>query len=608
MDLMGNMMFLKKVATLFFLLLFIAMPAYAAKPTDEQVLKDIRTPRMKDIKLSQSGGTYSVYGLQRWWTRGVTYKTDARIKEFPEAIKLVGAEARYRIVGENYDFDRLKSVWTKYKGIPMPSDEDILRLVKSNIVSFVQPYNWNRMVSELDGPHLSKDPAVRKITWHTANSFTNTLQANYSVISSNTEVQDIASDFEVRFYRDGVDKPWKKRFISSKKNEKVVATHKYTSDQIDAMQTQAAKAAEKQAKASIATLPSMTISAFSSDKEAFAFIYKILRSGDRKRIEAMYRAMTSSANYVKGSKVRLTPRGQEKLQQLLKAIFDGKVTFAQSYCPQIFVKRYQTNQVEIYDALKRNKTRIALGLEGGGYKRGKKVGQRYKINALEAWTLRTDDAVAQLKSWPFDELCAENIKTTNQLSVGKPQQVSTGASTRMPQQATTASTTRLPANAAAQKADIIAPPKPAIKWTRFDSKYLPISMKIIGKPNEQQKIKKGKKVTAMVAKTNAGMFRLMATDFNQKITPQIATSTHTKFAKNFVKRNKALIHKKKQVNLGTGKALDYLVERGSGKQRVMISYRVFTGGTVVYQAMYLQLKRSFNKEIANEFMNSITLK
>lgn len=602
-------MFFKKITTLFFLLFFIATSSYAAKPSDQQVLKDISTPRMKDIKLSKSGGTYSVYGLQRWWTRGVTYTTDARIKEFPKATQLVGAEARYRIVGENYDFDKLKFVWTEYQGIPMPSDKEILSIIKGDIISFVQPYNWNRMVSELDGPHLSKDPAVRKITWHTANSFTITLQAKYSVISSNTEVQDIATDFEVRFYRDGVNKPWKKRFLSSKRNEKVVAKHKYTSDQINAMQTQATKAAEKQAKASISELPSIKIPKFSSDKEAFAFIYKILRSGDRKRVEAMYRAMTYSGNYVQGSKVRLTPRGEENLQNLLKAIFDGKVTFAESYCPQIFVKRYQTNQVEIFDALKRNKTRISLGLEGGGYNRGKKVGQLYKINALEAWTLRTDDDVAQLKSWPFDELCAENMKTTNRLSVGKPKKVSAGSSATSKSKSKSSTTSEpTTAVAIASKGAILAPPKPQVKWETFNSKYLPLSMKIIGKANEKQKTKNGKKVTVMVAQTNQGAFRLTATDFNQKITSKIATPTHVKFAKNFVKSNKALIHRKKQVNFGTGKALDYLVERGSGNKRVMISYRVFSNGTVVYQAMYSQFKKSFDKAIAQKFMDSLTLK
>jgi len=264
-------MYLKK--TLAILLVIISFVSMAVKPTDEEVLKQVTRSNMQDVELSKTGGSYSTYNLQHWWTRGVTYRIDAGIKEFPNATIKVGAQARYRIIGENYDFDKLKTAWNEYEGIPVPTNSKILALLNKDIIKFVESYNWNQMVSELDGPILSKDPAIRKIEWHTANSFTIHVQAKFSVISSNTEVQDKKVDYAVRFYRDDVSKPWKDNFYSSKSKVEILATHKYTSEEIKAMPTQANIASEKQAQSALAGLPSIDIPDFSNDKDAFVFIY-----------------------------------------------------------------------------------------------------------------------------------------------------------------------------------------------------------------------------------------------------------------------------------------------------------------------------------------------
>ena len=582
-------------------IVFITNLALAAKPTDEQILKDISRPNMQDIKLSKTGGTFSTYNLQHWWTRGVTYKIDAGIKEFPNAKIIVGAEARYRIVGENYDFDKLKTAWNQYEGIPTPTDAEILSLLNSDIVKFVLPYNWNRMVSELDGPHISSDDKVRKIEWHTANSFTIHVQAKYSVISSNTEVQDLSVDYAVRLYRDAVNKPWN-RFISSKNQEKITATHRYTSDEIKAMPTQASKAAEQQASNQLAGLPKITIPKFNSDKEAFLYIYKKLRTADKKQLEAMFRAMAASSFYVEGSKTRLNQRGQDVLKNLIQQVFDKKISFAESYCPELLVKHYQTNMIEMVDALRKNKSRIALMLDGGRYERGKKVGQEYKISSLEIWTLRTDDDVAQLKSWPFAELCADTAKSFKQLSIA--------ATTQSNQPSPSNTTTPKNSNSNIATGNTSQTSQQTVKpigWNLYKSKYLPIKMKLIGKANESQSMANGKLATKMTANSNQGTFQMVATDYKQNITPEVATATHVQFAKNFVKSNNALIHSKKAIKFGTGDAVDYVIERGSGNNKVKVNFRIFTHGSVIYQIVYSQYKQKYDAKVANKFMNSIML-
>ncbi len=584
-------MFIKYVMA--FILVSLPLLSEAAKPTDTEVLNQITRPNMQDVKLSKSGGTFSTYDLQHWWTRGVTYRINAGIKEFPNATIKVGAEARYRIVGGNYDFDKLKTAWNEYEGIPLPSDDKLLSLLKKNIVKFVVAYNWNQMVSELKGPILSKDPAVRKVEWHTANSFTIHVQAKYSVISSYTEVQDKMVDYAVRFYRGGIKQPWKEDFYSSKSEEEVLATHKYSSDEIKAMPTQASLAAEKQAQAATSNLPSINVPEFSNDKEAFAYIYKNLRTGDKKQIEAMFRAMASPFYFVEGSKIRLNNRGEETLAKVIKQVFDNKITFAKSYCPQLYVQSYQTNMINIVDALKKNKSRIALTMNGGRYERGKKIGQEFKISALEIWTLRTDDDVEQLKSWPFAELCTNTGKTFNQLK--------TGASS------TTQSNPRQKPTTTQSSALITAPVK-TWNWTRFKSNHLPVSMKIIGQATESQKSSKtGNLVTTMISDSSEGSFRMDATDYKRELTEDIANPFHIKMAKNVVKANNALIHKKQTMQIGTGTAQIYMIERGSGANKVMVKFIIFSHGSVAYQMMYSQYKSKFDKARADEFINSIKL-
>ena len=564
-------------------LLFIPILIMAAKPTDQEVIKDITRPNMQDIQLSESGGSYSVYRLQRMWARGVTYKINAGIKEYPNAKILVGAQARYQIVGENYDFDQLKTAWNEYQGIPTPRDAEILSMVKKDMPKFVSRYNWNQIVSDITGPILSKDPKVRNVTWHTAKSFTIHMQSNFSVISSYTEVQDKSTIFAVRFYRDAVNKPWK-NFISSKKTEEILATHKYSSDEIKTMPTLASKEAEKSAQNTVADLPGVSIPAFADDKEAFAYIYKTLRSGNKKQVEAMLRGMMNSYKFVQGSTVQLSQQGQEMLNNTLAQVFDGKISFAKSYCPQMFVKRHQTNMIEIYDALKKNKTRIALSVEGGRYERGKKIGQLYKIAALEPWVLRSNDDVAQLKSWPFDELCAENAKSTKQLKVQTNAAISS--------------------NTGSSKIAINTPVK-VINWNSYQSKYVPISMNVIGDIKESQKASGSSMTTTMIAQTDEGIFQMTAADYKQQLTAEIATPTHVKFAKNFTKANNSLIHKKSVIQFGVGDGLEYLLERGSGNNKTMTGYRVFSHGTVVYQLMYSKNKASYDKVLAKKFFDSV---
>ncbi|MCF6299885.1 MAG: hypothetical protein L3J52_02025 [Proteobacteria bacterium] len=59
----------------------------------------------------------------------------------------------------------------------------------------------------------------------------------------------------------------------------------------------------------------------------------------------MFRAMANSNYFVVDSKSRLNARGQKTLAKLIFQVFDNKISFVDSYYPQVFVQSYQANMI-----------------------------------------------------------------------------------------------------------------------------------------------------------------------------------------------------------------------------------------------------------------------
>ncbi|MFK5985175.1 MAG: hypothetical protein QM479_07095 [Pseudomonadota bacterium] len=72
-------------SSIFLLGLFSSSILLAAKPSDDQVIKDVMNPSILEVKLADGDGSYSVYRLQRLWEKGVTLKRNAKLKQYPDA-------------------------------------------------------------------------------------------------------------------------------------------------------------------------------------------------------------------------------------------------------------------------------------------------------------------------------------------------------------------------------------------------------------------------------------------------------------------------------------------------------------------------------------------
>ena len=94
----------------------------------------------------------------------------------------------------------------------------------------------------------------------------------------------------------------------------------------------------------------------------------------------------------------------------IRKAYEGPISYGDCYCEDPAIKHQQTNMIEFWNKSKRVKTRISLGLYGGRYERGVKVGQVYKINTIEIWTLSSQDEIDQMNSWPEEELCGTAAK------------------------------------------------------------------------------------------------------------------------------------------------------------------------------------------------------
>ena len=77
-----------------------------------------------------------------------------------------------------------------------------------------------------------------KWIWHNTSSVEFSMVADYSAITSNTEVQTVQQIYSVRLYRDSPESPWKNNANVTPRERTVVSSAKHTEEQIRAMRNE----------------------------------------------------------------------------------------------------------------------------------------------------------------------------------------------------------------------------------------------------------------------------------------------------------------------------------------------------------------------------------
>ncbi|MBX2979511.1 MAG: hypothetical protein KF905_09465 [Flavobacteriales bacterium] len=383
-------------------LLLFAPLAAIAQPSDQQIIKDLTKPGVTKVELMPGPTRKEWYSMhaQYLWQRGAYVWQNANVPEYPDAkVKYTGL-ARYHY-GASTSFREFKVADSEYFGLPAPSKDEMLGMIRERYLKFLG-WRANAMVGDLHYMRIPKDEGV---TWHTPNSFTIPVEIAYDHKTSYTEVTTTDEIVDVRFYRDGVNEPWKENIVSSERERKDGAVRTYRADELAAMPSMKQELEEKQARAAMAALPAVNIPAFKTEQEVFMHTHKVLREGSRAQAEAYLMQMLAPSYFMEGSSTQLNVNGARLVNNALDAAFDSRSPYAEQYCPDPAVKRQQPGQLEWWNGTQDKHTRMTVVKAGGEWKNGQRVGETWKITALEVWMWNDKDNIARIKSYEPGALC-----------------------------------------------------------------------------------------------------------------------------------------------------------------------------------------------------------
>jgi len=181
-----------------------------AKPSDDQVKKDVWGDGAGKLKLelTAKGGEFEWDARTRTWffQRGFIVTRKGDLKDYPDADLEVGGLAVYRHTGSGWALQKLLTTFNRYKGIPSPSDDELVALAETN-AAMVFRQQIRNMANGPGKVTVSKEVPVK---WHNANSISAHLEVAYDWrVPSNGQVVPCVSLWEMRLYRNNPQSPWR---------------------------------------------------------------------------------------------------------------------------------------------------------------------------------------------------------------------------------------------------------------------------------------------------------------------------------------------------------------------------------------------------------------
>jgi hypothetical protein len=366
-----------------------------AQPSDEQVLKDMTNPGIIEVKLTPSNGQKqwnADYGIWEY-VRGVNAIREYKEKE-GVTIKIVG-DAVYQMYGAtDYKYWKFRVISNEYLGMGAPSSEELMEIVQGDFPKFLSSYWYNRIVGEVKALYIADDP---NFYWHTPNSLSFNVVAEYTAKVSNIHLEDIVQTFEVRLYRDGEDKPWK-NFISSARDRVNENRRELPREEMDNLKSLAIIDGERKAEAALAGAPKVSF----SDPKEFAFaLNRELRNGTPESVEAFLIQSLAPMHFASGSTILLSARGAQLVNQTVDAAFKGRLPYAKQFCnqPGIDERRSSASRIYLIGIGGRATAQVAFMQTPGGYVNGVQQPGELKITTLNLYLKQSNDDVAFFNSF-----------------------------------------------------------------------------------------------------------------------------------------------------------------------------------------------------------------
>lgn len=370
-----------------------------AQPADAIIKKDLSTPLTIDIQFTKTTGTRQWNATSGNWeyVRGVQIRLKS--KEYHGLVVKVVGDAVYQYLGgTRYAYQKFRTGYNEWEGIPNPTETEIEKLVSGDWKSFYGFY-FNKIVKLNSGPSLVKE---KNFTWNSPNLVVFYMKINADMLGPNNTVETTEQEFEVRFFRDNILDPMQ-RFMSSSgsSNSKVLSTQQLTEGKIGELEkkTLAYTLAEESARKEIASLPELNVPDFKSGKEMAGFFHDILRNGSPELLKAAMLKTLAPHLMVDGSKTQFSWQGKEMYDKAVKEAFAGDSKYKDQYC-----KNYSTtsltskNYIYIQGTINKCITLVGCTEITDGYKDG--VPQiKLKLLTLDVTVRQDQDAINFINSF-----------------------------------------------------------------------------------------------------------------------------------------------------------------------------------------------------------------
>ncbi|TAE60985.1 MAG: hypothetical protein EAZ89_01005, partial [Bacteroidetes bacterium] len=281
--------------------------------------------------------------------------------------------------------------------------------------------------------------------------------------------------------------------------------------------------------------------------------------------------------FAAGSSVQLNVNGYTLVNENLKKAYQGKSKYGEQYCPQPKVKHVQPGMIELYNKAQKRHTRIAIGLFGGRYERGVKVGQEWKITALEVWLATTQDEIDYMNSFPENELCGAAP------AVSVP---GTGASSSLPP---------------AASSSVAAP----LDWQphTFSNARLQVSFPVQTR-EEAARMSDGNMRYVYTAEHSSGNYQVIAYALPRRYTADQKQQVIESMAKGFLGRNAASVISQSEQAFGAHPGRKYDLRRGSDN---LIKYQIFCTDQMLYEVVFNTTRSLYSAEYEAAFFASVKL-
>ena len=362
-------------------LLFISSVFFAyAQPSKTTMLAKVKSKHSKNLisaKLLGNGISERLYEDGKWVNYYRHSYTTTSKTQYQGVSQVYSGSLQYKKNGSAYVYDQLLVGDWYYKGIPNPDKNEVIKMMKADLVNFVRLTNYNQIVGDVTNISFPADPEWR---WNKPTMVNFKMIATYSIPISYTELEKGIHTFNVSLVADEFKGPWV-RFLSTEDShsKKRISVSKHTSDEIRAMKTLGEINAENQANAIRSSLPEVSdIPIFESDKQLFYFLHDIIMTKSANEIKAyLYKLMNKDRCYAENSTILLNNHTQKWFDYL----FENLEAYKIAHCEYPSIKHEQAGQIELYDKENRRILRYV----------GSKTDNSWTINEISFYGAKTSE-------------------------------------------------------------------------------------------------------------------------------------------------------------------------------------------------------------------------